>query len=61
MVFQGVVNTRGPLVYAGDHNGNVVTVYGWMGYPCDWLKETLDWCRVKDYTFILFYQKHGRD
>ena len=39
----------------------VVTVYGWMGYPCDWLKETLDWCRVKDYTFILFYQKHGRD
>jgi len=42
-------------------NRTVVTVYGWMGYPCDWLKETLDSCRVKDYTSIIFYQKHGRD
>jgi hypothetical protein len=48
-------------MFVYDHEGTVVTVYGWMGYPCDWLKETLDWCRVKDYTFILFYQKHGRD
>jgi hypothetical protein len=27
-------NTRGPLVYAGDHNGTVVHVYAYEGGPC---------------------------